>query len=647
MIMRTLKLWVLLAGMAVALCDWMLAVAANSAGEQTIDQSLGRAANLVLALEAKFDGQSTFGAGLILDQDGNDLLIVTANHAVRHGERMAESIMVKFRFASSQSQRAVLETQFDPDMDLAVLKVKLPNGAKLGPCDLPLANTRREMPSKRGQGAFPIGNPNGVAWQFPIAPDQVTEVNQNDIVFQSAVIESGHSGGGLFNAFGDLIGMVKADQPPYGVATRLTGILARLRQWGYLSADDGGSDASALGGDCRDMAPPAEADTAAAGASVATASRQRIRQWRESVLSRFDENSNETCELIEDHTHRGEQWVWLGRKIFQCPGANVDPTFGAVSEIEAAIRHGDVEKLGRLVRGKEDLAGKGIYYSPLHWAILANRPESVKFLLLNGAPINFSSQIDSPYRSQGMQPHLDTPLHLATALEQIEIMQLLIEHGADLEDGRYSSSSSGTPLTLAVSLGFDEPVRLLLKAGAQPVDEALRAAAANGDNDMIRLLKGHAYPDRPSGNDVRLLAQAVEAGQIDTLKMLIANGASLRCLAPGDPGVGYDPECRDPLSIAISRYSRPADYGRDGWEARHRAMKPKMLQVIRLLLKARVDPTPYLADVMDNRDLLELFLKAGADPNVEDRDGKTPLKRAQENADDETVRVLRAFGAKK
>jgi S1-C subfamily serine protease len=76
----------------------------------------------------------------------------------------------------------------------------------LTPCTLPLELIGNELPARRGHGVFPIGNPNGVAWQFPVAPDQVTEVNENNTIFQSSVIESEHSGGGLFNAFGDLIG---------------------------------------------------------------------------------------------------------------------------------------------------------------------------------------------------------------------------------------------------------------------------------------------------------------------------------------------------------------------------------------------------------------------------------------------------------
>jgi hypothetical protein len=53
------------------------------------------------------------------------------------------------------------------------------------------------------------------------------------LYFESNVVAPGHSGGGLFNENWELLGMIRADQPPRGVAVSLDRLLERLGAWGY------------------------------------------------------------------------------------------------------------------------------------------------------------------------------------------------------------------------------------------------------------------------------------------------------------------------------------------------------------------------------------------------------------------------------
>jgi hypothetical protein len=78
-----------------------------------------------------------------------------------------------------------------------------------------------------------LGNPNGASWTMPVVPDRFIQVIGRDVTFQSTIISEGHSGGALLNEWGQLVGMIKQDKPPFGVAVAFDAILDRLRTWGY------------------------------------------------------------------------------------------------------------------------------------------------------------------------------------------------------------------------------------------------------------------------------------------------------------------------------------------------------------------------------------------------------------------------------
>src|SRR5712692_9773567 len=69
-----------------------------------------------------------------------------------------------------------------------------------------------------------------------MTPDKVDRVIGDRIVFESNFIREGHSGGGLFTAEWELVGMILADQPPYGRALSMASVLSALEGWNY-SAD--------------------------------------------------------------------------------------------------------------------------------------------------------------------------------------------------------------------------------------------------------------------------------------------------------------------------------------------------------------------------------------------------------------------------
>jgi ankyrin repeat protein len=84
-----------------------------------------------------------------------------------------------------------------------------------------------------------------------------------------------------------------------------------------------------------------------------------------------------------------------------------------------------------------------------------------------------------------------TPLHLAVFGCQEEAVRVLIAHGADVDAVSTASFAQVTPLGTAAFVRSLPLARLLLDAGADPAAcdrGALRAAEANGDEELARLL---------------------------------------------------------------------------------------------------------------------------------------------------------------
>ena len=81
-------------------------------------------------------------------------------------------------------------------------------------CSLSLDRLQEPGTAKRGDSVYPVGNPNGVPWSLPVHPDALSDVSEDNISFQSSLIARGHSGGGLINSDGQLVGMIQADDPP-------------------------------------------------------------------------------------------------------------------------------------------------------------------------------------------------------------------------------------------------------------------------------------------------------------------------------------------------------------------------------------------------------------------------------------------------
>ncbi len=151
----------------------------------------------------------------------------------------------------------------------------------------------------------------------------------------------------------------------------------------------------------------------------------------------------------------------------------------------------------------------GEYFLPLVRAIWSNIDslEKVRFLIDNEAYPDL-------YDSVGL-----TPLMAASSINNLEIVKLLLEHGAaeSINEGR---DEGITALMFACRSGNLEIVTLLLKNGAT---DSINNIAAYSETSPARTALSYAIGDNHDGAELRI----DETSRLELVKLLVNNGANI------------------------------------------------------------------------------------------------------------------------
>jgi serine protease Do len=149
------------------------------------------------------------GSGVIIHADG---IVVTNNHVV------ADSDNIYVRLSNGDTYEAALRGT-DEDGDIAILKITPQEGKPLT-----VAKLGSSSALALGEEVFAIGNPLGelggtVTNGIISATARAVNVDGTEMTLlqTNAAINSGNSGGGLFNLAGELIGVVNAKYSATGV----------------------------------------------------------------------------------------------------------------------------------------------------------------------------------------------------------------------------------------------------------------------------------------------------------------------------------------------------------------------------------------------------------------------------------------------
>lgn len=212
----------------------------------------------------------------------------------------------------------------------------------------------------------------------------------------------------------------------------------------------------------------------------------------------------------------------------------------AAFDLLRAVRQGDASGLRQMLAADPGLASGWINgVTPLHHFADApgHRPNAaavVHALAAAGADLNAHAR-DSW--------HHETPLHWAASNDDVELIDALLDAGADIEHPG-SSIDGGPPIQSALGYAQWAAVRRLWERGART---GLPHAAVLGQLDTVTALAG-ASPEAspgassPPGPDDLSVAfwNACRAGQLGTARYLLARGADLNWPAPWDGSTPLD-----------------------------------------------------------------------------------------------------------
>jgi ankyrin repeat protein len=395
-------------------------------------------------------------------------------------------------------------------------------------------------------------------------------------------------------------------------------------------------------------------------------------------------------------------------------GADVDsPNGDGQTALMLAARVGKLEVAKLLVERGADVNAKEAWrdQTALIWAVDGNFPEIAELLIDNGADVNvrasaneWDSQITSEPRAQYRPVGGLTTLIYAARSGCTRCARALLAAGADIDK---PTPEGMTPLMIAIDNQRYDTARLLLDEGANPhlfdwygrtalyvaTDmSSFRGRQSHPDlssetsaNDMIRLLlergvnpNAQLTMHRPSrgGNIGRFsddtlttgttpLLRAAIGADVEAIRLLLEHGALADL--PNAQGM-------TPLMVAAGHGS-----GRDRQPNSEQA-QARAIEIIDLLLAAGADVNAKLNDVMSRTaraarqpnslteregqtalygavkfgwtNVVGHLLANGADPNVKDVLGRTPLDGAsgriggrENNPSEDVAAILRAATA--
>lgn len=219
-----------------------------------------------------------------------------------------------------------------------------------------------------------------------------------------------------------------------------------------------------------------------------------------------------------------------------------------------------------------------------------------------------------------------TPLHTASEAGMMEIVELLVSHGAEVDAG---DNENTTPLGVAAVGGHLNVIEFLISKGADPlaVDDnghtALHWAAFNNHVDVAGILLDLGVDiNAANSGGTTALHGAAFSGHTAMVEFLLSKGASLN-LNQG----GYTP-------LVLAAYRGKTD-------------------VVRVLIEQGADTSIWadwqsplhMAARSGNPETVGLLLSEGADVNARLEDSPAPLIPAIESGSVEIVNLLLDSGA--
>uniref|UniRef100_A0AAQ4PFW4 Poly [ADP-ribose] polymerase n=1 Tax=Gasterosteus aculeatus aculeatus TaxID=481459 RepID=A0AAQ4PFW4_GASAC len=314
-------------------------------------------------------------------------------------------------------------------------------------------------------------------------------------------------------------------------------------------------------------------------------------------------------------------------------GANVHARDdGGLIPLHNACSFGHAEVVSLLLcQGADPNARDNWNYTPLHEAAIKGKIDvcigkdacllSLSLDTISTGHFNYFDLVSPAVTQCFCHPLLQsTPLHLAAGYNRVRIVQLLLQHGADV----HAKDKGGlVPLHNACSYGHFEVTELLLKHGA-----CVNAM------DLWQFTPLH---------------EAASKNRVEVCSLLLSHGADptlLNCHSKSAVDMAPTPELKERLTYEFKGHSllqaaREADMAK--------VKKTLALEIIGFKHPQTNETALHCAVASPHpkrKQVTELLLRKGANINEKNKDFMTPLHVAAERAHNDILEVLQKHGAK-
>ena len=357
--------------------------------------------------------------------------------------------------------------------------------------------------------------------------------------------------------------------------------------------------------------------------------------------------------------------------VLVCLFAPRSKIFSLLSSSSWLVRCGHVSNLGVLSIQFENILlsiphddekNSFTFESGLANAVKSGSLQLIQFLLDLGADPNNESKAY----------HNLTPLMLAAAKNDTEIMSLLIEYGADVQKfvtPTFAHGVRSSAIHAAIPKKSTEAIKFLLKKGVSPdhndpgsyATTPLRIATCDLNKDIVSLLiKEGAKVDFKDSDGFSSLAYACNNGLDSMAELLLDVGA--------DPNLEVQRGVTPLMLACYKKYynivkmllqkgacvNTQSALDSDGITALHVASNINDIQLVNILLSVDADiniqdahgKTPmHNACANGNEELVQCFLLKKPNLNLCDKKGKSPLHAAIDSKNPQVVKTLLKAGA--